>query len=77
MRIEIHYCEEWDYKFDTISLAEELRDNFKVEAALVTGLFGIFDIIADGKVVFSKYETGRLPNYGEISRKLKALDNSS
>ena len=45
---------------------------FGVEAKLVPGHNGIFDVIADDKLVFSKYETGRFPDPGEVVRKLKA-----
>jgi len=52
-------------------LADELRNALGVEAKLVHGANGIFDVIADGKLVFSKFETGRFPNRGEVSAKLK------
>jgi selT/selW/selH-like putative selenoprotein len=42
-----------------------------VEANLVTGGNGIFDVIVDENLVFSKFETGRFPNPGEIVKKLK------
>jgi predicted Rdx family selenoprotein len=42
-----------------------------VEARLVAGKNGIFDVLADNKLVFSKYETGRFPNPGEVAGKLK------
>jgi selT/selW/selH-like putative selenoprotein len=48
-----------------------LRDAFGVEATLVKGSNGIFDVVADGSKVFSKYETGRFPDSGEVVRLLK------
>jgi selT/selW/selH-like putative selenoprotein len=42
-----------------------------VEAELVPGTNGIFDVIADGKRVFSKSEVGRFPDPGEVTTKLK------
>ena len=48
------------------SVADELREAFGVEATLVEGSNGIFDVIVDGKLVFSKRETGRFPDPGEI-----------
>ena len=71
MRIEIHYCQDWNYEANAASLAEKLQDDFGVEAKLIPGHNGIFDIIVNGKVVFSKYEAERFPNYSEISSKLK------
>jgi selT/selW/selH-like putative selenoprotein len=48
--------------------------DFQVKAKLVPGANGIFDVVVDGRKVFSKAETGRFPNPGEISRKLKPQD---
>ena len=42
-----------------------------VEAELVRGGGGIFDIVADGDLVFSKYEVGRFPNSEEVLDKLR------
>jgi selenoprotein W-related protein len=42
-----------------------------VNAKLVKGSGGIFDVVVDGKKVFSKYETGRFPEPGEIVRALR------
>jgi len=36
-----------------------------------TGENGQFDVIADGRVVFSKSETGRFPEDGEVRRLLE------
>jgi len=47
-------------------LAAELREQLGVEAKLVPGSHGIFDVVADGKLVYSKFETGRFPNPGEV-----------
>ncbi len=71
MKIDIHYCTEWNYKPNAASLADELRRAFGVEANLVPGRRGIFDVIVDGEIVFSKYEAGRFPNHDEVSSKLK------
>ena len=38
---------------------------------LVPGRNGIFDVMVDGKMVFSKHEAGRFPNHGEVASKLK------
>ena len=52
-------------------MADELHDAFGVKANLVPGRRGIFDVIADGEVVFSKSETGRFPESGEVTRKIE------
>ena len=40
-------------------------------AKLVEGSGGIFDVVVDGKKVYSKHETGRFPEAEEILRLLK------
>jgi len=42
-----------------------------VEAKLLPGRGGIFDVIADGERVFCKHELGRFPEPGEVSGLLK------
>ena len=42
-----------------------------MESELVPGSGGIFDVIVDDKLVFSKFETGRFPDSGEIVQKIK------
>jgi len=42
-----------------------------VKVNLDAGSDGIFDVRADGKLIFSKSETGRFPDPGEIINTLK------
>ncbi len=48
-----------------------MRKAFGVEAKLVPGGNGIFDVIVDDEPVFSKFEAGRFPEPGEVVSKLK------
>ena len=52
-------------------MAEELRQAFGVAANLIPGKDGIFDVIVDGRLVFAKADTGRFPNSGEVSGRLR------
>jgi len=52
-------------------LADELKKEFDVEAKLVAESGGIFDVIVDGNMVYSKFETGRFPDPGEVTRKIR------
>jgi selenoprotein W-related protein len=45
-----------------------------VEAVLQHGGGGVFDVTADGKLVFSKHKEGRFPEHDEI---LRALSSSA
>jgi selenoprotein W-related protein len=42
-----------------------------VEAELIQGGGGIFDVRVDGDLIYSKHETGRFPEHQEI---LQALE---
>jgi predicted Rdx family selenoprotein len=44
-----------------------------VEPALVKGGNGVFDVVADGTLVFSKYRDARFPDAAEIVATLKSL----
>lgn len=48
-----------------------MKQAFGVDVTLVPGSGGVFDIIADGKLVYSKSETGRFPNPGEVVKIMK------
>ena len=41
-----------------------------VEPELVRGDNGVFDVVADGKLIYSKHQTGRFPDPDEILAKL-------
>ena len=42
------------------------------DAEAIPGGKGQFDVLADGAMVFSKHETGRFPEDGEILESLRA-----
>jgi selenoprotein W-related protein len=47
-------------------LAAAIKKACGVETKLIEGSGGVFDVKADGKLVFSKHETGRFPEDAEI-----------
>ncbi len=52
-----------------MSAADDLLHDYQhviAELKLVTGAKGIFDVVVDDEVLFSKYETGRHANDGEV-----------
>ena len=52
-------------------MAARIRDEFGVEAELIKGDNGIFDVEADGRLVYSKHETGRFPEDEEVLKQLR------
>jgi selT/selW/selH-like putative selenoprotein len=53
-------------------LADELQAAFGVKASVVAGATGAFEVLVDGKPIFSKLQGGRFPDPGEIVAKIKA-----
>ena len=48
-------------------MAAELREHVPgVEVQLIPGSGGVFEIVADGRLVFSKKQTGRHAEPGEV-----------
>lgn len=49
-------------------MAAELKQSLSVEPRLVEGKGGIFDVKVDGRLVYSKRQTHRFPEAGEVAR---------
>ena len=45
-----------------------------IEVELIAGSGGIFEVVADGRPVFSKKQQGRFPETGEIVRLLSGQE---
>lgn len=67
MTVDIHYCTLGNYKPHADRVAAELKESHGVEANLVKGTNGIFDVVVDGRAVYSRRETGRFPKANEVS----------
>jgi selenoprotein W-related protein len=52
-----------------VSAVSDLLSNYQhviEDLRLVTGTKGVFDVVVDGQVLYSKAETGRHANEGEV-----------
>jgi selenoprotein W-related protein len=70
-RIEIHYCTQCRWLLRAAWTAQELLSTFEGEIgelALVPGTGGIFEVRADGALVFSRKERGRFPELSELKQ---------
>jgi len=47
-------------------LAAEIKKKFGVDPVMIEGQGGIFDVKLDGKLIYSKHETGRFPEHDEV-----------
>lgn len=54
-------------------MAAAIKSELGIEAELIKGGGGIFDIKADSKVVYSKHQTGRFPEHAEVVEALSRL----
>lgn len=52
-------------------MAAEIREASGVDAELVAGGGGIFQVIRDGRTLYDKKETGRFPKPGEVAALVK------
>jgi selT/selW/selH-like putative selenoprotein len=54
-------------------LGATLSRDLGLDAELVKGERGVFDVLADGKLIFSKHATGRFPDDAEIVQAIRSL----
>ena len=54
-------------------MAAELKQAFGAQARLVEGSGGVFDVTVDGRLVYSKHNTGRFPDEGEVVELVQKL----
>ncbi|MBU1340351.1 MAG: Rdx family protein [Proteobacteria bacterium] len=52
-------------------MAETIKENFGISPELVPGSKGIYDIIVDQKIIFSKHQAKRFPDNDEIIELIK------
>ena len=69
MKLSIEYCSAWNYLPQASSLEAELKQNFPyMEISLISSGGGVFEIVLDGKLIFSKKAINRFPEKGEVVR---------
>ena len=70
MELKIYYCTEWNYRPKAAGLAEDLKKSLDIEIKIVPGNKGIFDVLLDDKLIYSKYKSGRFPDIADILEKI-------
>ena len=69
MKLSIEYCSAWNYLPQASSLEAELKQNFpNMEISLISSGGGVFEIVLDGKLIFSKKAINRFREKGEVVR---------
>ena len=70
-RIAIHYCTRCRWLLRAAWVAQELLTTFEDEIGelvLVPGTGGIFEVRADGELLWSRQDRGRLPELSELKQ---------
>ena len=73
-RVEIHYCTQCRWLLRAAWTAQELLTTFEEElgeVALVPGTGGVFEVRADGQLLWSRQERGRFPELRELKQLLR------
>ena len=65
MNATITYFVIWNYLPDAERVSDELKSK-GIKVDLIKGSNGVFDVEIDGKLGYSKRNTGRFPNHGEL-----------
>ena len=71
MKISIEYCTAWNYKPRASSLEDELNSEFDADVELIASAGGVYEVVVDGKNIFSKKALNRFPNDEEIIALIK------
>ena len=67
MKISIEYCSIWNYLPKASSLESELEKIYPdAEIKLVSSGGGVFEVMVNGNLIFSKKSLDRFPEKGEI-----------
>ncbi len=68
MKIEIEYCEQWNYRPEADRVSAEIKQATGIEVTLVGGGGGIFEIRKDGEILWKKERGGSFPAEGEAAK---------
>lgn len=73
-RLEIHYCSQCRWLLRAAWMAQELLTTFDgdiAELALKPGQGGIFEVRANGALVWSRHTEGRFPDIVELKQRVR------
>ncbi len=67
--ITLKYCVPWNYAPRAVRAADDILNNYQhlIESfTFLTGTKGVFDFSVNGELLYSKHDTGRHAEPGEI-----------
>lgn len=72
-RFKITYCTSCGFRDRAVQLSDELEKDLKEQTLLVPSEGGMFEVEDKNVVIFSKLETGRFPEEGEVKAILENI----
>lgn len=75
-KITLEYCVPWNYWPRAARAADDILSSYQhivEDFTFITGSKGVFDFKVDGKTLYSKKETGRHAEPGEVLQLFKEL----
>ena len=70
MKASIEYCTMWGYEDRAASLATLLKKHCKAEVELIKSSGGVFEVVVDGELVYSKKATGDFPDEAQLLKQI-------
>ena len=70
MNIHIEFCEKWDYYPDFDRVSKEIKKivpDAAIHGNTKAPRSGAFEVTIDGKLIYSKFQTGTFPKKKDIS----------
>ena len=77
MNISIEYCNKWNYLHRAASMATELLEKYGNSISrleLIPSGGGVYEVIKNGKLIFSKKKEERFPELDEIKQLLEKTE---
>ena len=73
MKISIEYCNQWGYRPRAASLAAKIEKQFPIKVEMIPSSGGIFEIVVDANLIYSKKATGIFPGERNILEMLRKI----
>ena len=70
MKASIEYCTMWSYEPRAVSLAALLKKHRGIDVELIGSTGGVFEVVVDGELVYSKKVTGEFPDEQQLLNQL-------
>ena len=77
MNISIEYCNKWNYLPRAASMATELLEKYGNSISrleLIPSGGGVYEVMKNGKLIFSKKKEERFPEFDEIKQLLEKTE---